>query len=530
MRKKYRKIGDNEKCTQAILFARVSSKRQKEEGVSLDVQMEAITKYCKEKGLRVIKDFCIDESSTRGERKQYNEMLKFAQSCNGRVAIVVNYVDRLQRSSDDSYLINKLRKEGKIEVHFLKEGLIIHKDSKSADLTFWNMHVLFANAQINNMVDKVKDSQAKNWSEGKWQGTAPLGYLNRRDDDNKAIIIVDPVRAPIIQRIYQEYATGLHTVKSVWCLAKDLGLYTRMKKKKGCLVTRNTIYEVLTNPFYYGEMCVKGKIMPHIYTPLVSKDLFDKVQKILMQNGNHNRANVKEGSKTVYTFRKMIYCKECGSLITPSTNYKDSGRQYVYLRCTHAGKTCPKGVVNEEVIIEQLKREVFNKLTLPVSLQEALKKQLLKNLNETSQVNATFKANITSKLNDLKVKENNLLDFYLEGKLPQSTYETKKAVIDKERKALEATAAKYKTIDNSMKNTIAQVVSMAINISDIFDKATPDKQNQLLRLLITDCKLNGKRLEYKLKAPFDKLIACKNYQDWPQIAVDNLEEFEEVVV
>ena len=52
------------------------------------------------------------------------------------------------------------------------------------------MHVLFANAQINNMVDKVKDSQAKNWSEGKWQGTAPLGYLNRRDDDNKAIILL----------------------------------------------------------------------------------------------------------------------------------------------------------------------------------------------------------------------------------------------------------------------------------------------------------------------------------------------------
>lgn len=75
---------------------------------------------------------------------------------------------------------------------------------------------------------------------------------------------------------------------------------------------------------------------------------------------------------------------------------------------------------------------------------------------------------------------------------------------------------------------VTQVVFIEINISDIFDKATPDKQNQLLRLLITDCKLNGKRLEYKLKAPFDKLITCKNYQDWPQIAVDNLEEFGEV--
>ena len=83
----------NEKCTQAILFARVSSKKQKDKGVSLDVQMETITKYCHDKGLKIIKDFSIDESSTKGERKQYHEMLDFAKSCPGKVAIVVNYVD-----------------------------------------------------------------------------------------------------------------------------------------------------------------------------------------------------------------------------------------------------------------------------------------------------------------------------------------------------------------------------------------------------------------------------------------------------
>lgn len=78
------------------------------------------------------------------------------------------------------------------------------------------MFVMFANAQVNSQTDKVKASQAKNWSEGKWQGTAPLGYLNKKDDDNKSIIIVDEIRAPIIKRLYQEYATGLHTVQSVW--------------------------------------------------------------------------------------------------------------------------------------------------------------------------------------------------------------------------------------------------------------------------------------------------------------------------
>lgn len=141
-----------------------------------------------------------------------------------------------------------------------------------------------------------------------------------------------------------------------------------------------------------------------------------------------------------------------------------------------------------------------------------------------------FKAKITSKINELKVKEDNLLDFYLEGKLPQSTYETKKAAIDKEMEELKASAEKYKTIDNDMKKAVEKVISMAVNISNIFDKATPDKQNQLLRLLITDCQLNGKRLEYALKTPFDKLVTCKNYQDWPQVAIDNLEEFEKVEV
>lgn len=81
-------------------------------------------------------------------------------------------------------------------------------------------------------------------------------------------------------------------------------------------------------------------------------------------------------------------------------------------------------------------------------------------------------------------------------------------------------------VKSVLKKAVEKVISMAVNISNIFDKATLDKQNQLLRLLLTDCKLNGKRLEYQLKSPFDRLIACKNHQDWPQVAVENLGEFE----
>ena len=184
-------------------------------------------------------------------------MLDFAKSCAGKVAIIVNYVDRLQRSYDDTYELNKLRKEGKIEIHFLKEDLIITKDSAAMDLTFWNMHVLMANFQVNTMIDKVKASQKQNWAVGKWQGLAPIGYLNTRDEDRKATLIIDTERAPIIKILFEEYATGLHSLQSLWYKARELGLTSKEKNHyekspkfgKRTFISRNKIEDILKNPY-----------------------------------------------------------------------------------------------------------------------------------------------------------------------------------------------------------------------------------------------------------------------------------------
>ena len=53
---------------------------------------------------------------------------------------------------------------------------------------------------------------------------------------------------------------------------------------------------------------------------------------------------------------------------------------------------------------------------------------------------------------------------------------------------------------------------------------------KLLSLLITDCKLNGSTLEYTICKPFDKLIQCSDYTQWPMIAVEHLDEFENVKI
>ena len=57
--------------TNAVLFRRVSTTMQERDGNSLQNQREMLTEYCQRKGLTIIQDAEIVESSTKGERKKF---------------------------------------------------------------------------------------------------------------------------------------------------------------------------------------------------------------------------------------------------------------------------------------------------------------------------------------------------------------------------------------------------------------------------------------------------------------------------
>ncbi len=526
-----------EKCKQAILFARVSSKRQKDEGVSLDVQEEAIKEYCKNKGLKIIKDYTIDESSTRGDRNKFHEMLDLAENCNGKVAIICNFVDRLQRNYEDTHVLEKLRKAGKIEVHFLNEKLIISKDSRATDLTFWNMHVLMANFQVNTMTDKVRDSQKRLIAEGHWLGLAPIGYINAKDDDRKATLIIDEERAPIIKRLFEEYATGLHSLQSIWAFARAQGFISKEKNhfknsknfNKRTLVSRNTIHNILKNPFYYGEMKLKKakKIVPHIYEPIISKALFDKVQAVLKSKGTEIYSHEQEYKGIPFATRGIIKCATCGCAITPERKIRPK-KIYVTLKCSHLHGNCQQGNVSERIVMEQLEKEVFSKLIIPPKILNLLKANVQKNLEDTASVNKTIKRRLETELQNLENKEDNLTELYADGKIREDLYNRQINSISEERARIKEDITKYKDIGTDVKSSIEDVLDIVGNISYIVKKATPDKQNKLLKLLLTDCKLKDTTLTYTVKAPFDKFIKAGNPTLWLKNPTEDIEVYKDI--
>jgi len=62
------------------------------------------------------------ESSTRGDRENFKEMIAFVKSQTEPVAIVLDKVDRLRRSHNEAHVLDDLIKSNLIKIHFNSEG------------------------------------------------------------------------------------------------------------------------------------------------------------------------------------------------------------------------------------------------------------------------------------------------------------------------------------------------------------------------------------------------------------------------
>lgn len=263
-------------------------------------------------------------------------------------------------------IIDELRRSGKLILHFFVEGQILDANSNSSQIMAYQMYIMMAESYTNSISDNVKRSFEKMRQEGKITGTAPIGYLNKNDGRGKTNIILDPDRAFLVKRIFEEYSTGLYSLKEI--RKKTIEWNLKNKTKSNTYLSVSQIDKLLKNKFYYGVATYKGQDYKHIYPHIIDKDLFDKCDDV--RNGRHrNRSNT---TKTDFIFKGMIKCKNCGCTVTPELK---KGK-YVYLRPnSKLGCTCKQ--INETVALKEVEK-VLNSMEFPPKLLEKLNSILKK--------------------------------------------------------------------------------------------------------------------------------------------------------
>jgi DNA invertase Pin-like site-specific DNA recombinase len=104
-----------------LAYARVSTPRQGEKGVSLPEQKDAIERYAKLHGLEITRWFEERESASHQGRPVFSEMLRLLQR-RSDLGVIIHKIDRSVRNIEDWSDICRLLDAG-VEVHSATENL-----------------------------------------------------------------------------------------------------------------------------------------------------------------------------------------------------------------------------------------------------------------------------------------------------------------------------------------------------------------------------------------------------------------------
>src|ERR1700688_3709979 len=207
----------------AVIYARVSSKDQEREGYSIPAQLKLLREYANSHNFEIEQEFVDVETAKVAGRKQFEEMVRFFKKNPACRVLIVEKTDRLYRNFRDCVTLEELD----LEIHLPKEGQIISKDSKSQAKLVHGIQLVIARNYIENLREEVRKGMREKAEQGIYPSRPPLGYRNNKREHT---IEVDPVKAPLAQRMFQLYAAGNHSLSS---LRKQLKLEFGQSLAKG---------------------------------------------------------------------------------------------------------------------------------------------------------------------------------------------------------------------------------------------------------------------------------------------------------
>ena len=175
--------------------------------------------------------------------------------------------------------------------------------------------------------------------QGIWPTKTPLGYRNIASPDGKRVIEPDPEVAPIITCLFEWYAPGCISLKGAARRAADAGLKYR---RSGGVVPTSTVHKILRNRLYMGDFEWNGRLYQGRHVPLVTRQLWERVQGVL--DGRHAKKH--RQSKHGFAFSGLITCGHCGRSLVGEIKKQ----RYVYYHCTGYRGKCPEPYVREEVL------------------------------------------------------------------------------------------------------------------------------------------------------------------------------------
>lgn len=475
-------------------YARVSTPRQGEKGVSLVEQRDAITRYAERHGLEIVRWFEEQESASKKGRPAFNQMLRLLRLGVAH-GVIIHKIDRSARNLEDWNDIGKLVDAG-VDVHFATESIDLKTTAGrlSADI-----QAVVATHYSRNLRDEVKKGLYGRLKQGFYPLRAPIGYLDQGSAKSK---IHDPMRAPLLKTAFELYGTGEYSLPH---LASEM-VRRGLRNRAGGKVTVNGLATVLKNPFYIGLMRIlkNGETYKGSHEALIPVALFEKVQDVL------SGKRVDRTQNHVFTYSRIVRCATCKySLIA------ERQKGHIYYRCHNRPfknpAVCPTTSIREEHL-EAALLTVLDRVQLSDEELNLAKEHIARRRTDIEQQCAHTKNALKLQYDQLRSRISHLADLLLDGTIQKPLFESKQTSLLLEQTAVEE---KLREVDGGSVAAMRQLektVELAKSASLLYRTASVDNKRKLLKILLSNVSASGKNVEIMLSVPF-RLIAERGKDD-----------------
>ena len=485
----------------AVIYIRVSTEEQAKHGFSVETQTNTCLEFAQKQGY-VVKKIYIEEGLSAKDlnRPEAQKLLKYCDCAKNNVrAIIVWRLDRLSRFN--------------VDYHGTIRPILINRNIKLLSATELNSdtiegeyvrNVMMCNAEyeLSLIRFRTKENMKTIARSGRKPAKAPIGYIN---NPKTKTIDIDNTTAPYVKRAFELYATGMYSFNT---LGDYLYLEGFKHPKTGEKYPARKFEWLLHNPFYVGKFMWGGEMYEGNHTPLISKELYYRVQAMFENTDRAKKHDVQ------FAYTGLIKCAYCGCYYTAQFKRgKNKKGHYVYYSCSNSKQSHKRLKYYREEYFDNTFANILDTIHIEKEHIERLRILASDYLKEFSEYEKHSTEETRKQIDVLTKRIKNSYIDKLEGRLPACMSDEEFNAMHREwQEEKDRLLVKLEEANISSKfiyKRIETILKFSECLPELFLKGTPEEKKLIVTTMTKSIKFDGENLIVNLKDTFKALQNVK---------------------
>lgn len=441
------------KKPEAVIYARVSSKRQVEEGNGNKSQIQACTRYADSKGWKVIKVF--EEPGISGsvaEREEMEELLRFLKERHRQCKRTIVIVDDLKRFSRD------------IGIYIALKGIVISCGAELASPKFnfedspegeFIEHITVLSGQLERKQNRrqVIDRMKSRLEMGYWCFAAPVpGLKYAKEIGHGKVMRRDEPKASIYAEALEGYASGRFSNKRSIAVFLEQRLHKHFTDQSADDVLDRAV--TYAGYIEYPKWEVARRKGHH--DALISLETCLQIQERL--NGS-TRKNIRKDVNPEFPLRGHVQCEACGKGFRAAW-CKGRSKKYPKYWCSNRNCEYYSSTIDRKDIEGDFE-ELLQTIKPEGRTLEAVKRRMLRKWEKRINDIGTYHNSIAKEIKGITEEVDDLVDRIplTPHRMVVTAYENRIEKLELEKIVLKEKETKYRLDNFDYRTALEEVIN-----------------------------------------------------------------------